>query len=35
MRKPLEDLASIRVPKQLAGKKVVPVDAAQYAALKR
>jgi hypothetical protein len=39
MRKPasstLEDLVSIRVPKKLAGKKVVLVDAAEYAALKR
>jgi hypothetical protein len=30
-----EDLVSIRVPKRLAGKKVVLVDAAEYAALKR
>jgi hypothetical protein len=30
-----EDLVSIRVPKKLAGKKVVLVDAAEYAALKR
>lgn len=28
-------LVSIRVPKRLAGKKVVLVDAAEYAALKR
>ena len=30
-----EDLVSIRVPKKLAGKKVVLVDAAEYVALKR
>ena len=30
-----EDLVSIRVPKKLAGKKAVLVDAARYAALKR
>ena len=30
-----EDLVSIRVPKKLAGKRVVLVDAAEYAALKR
>jgi len=30
-----EDLVSIRVPKRLAGKKVVLVDAAEYAALTR
>jgi len=30
-----EDLVSIRVPKKLAGKKLVLVDAAEYAALKR
>jgi hypothetical protein len=30
-----EDVVSIRVPKKLAGKKVVLVDAAEYAALKR
>ena len=30
-----ENLVSIRVPKNLAGKKVVLVDAAEYAALKR
>jgi len=30
-----ENLVSIRVPKKLAGKKVVLVDAAEYAALKR
>lgn len=30
-----EGLVSIRVPKKLAGKKVVLVDAAEYAALKR
>jgi hypothetical protein len=30
-----EDLVSIRVPKKLAGKKVVLVDAAKYVALKR
>lgn len=29
-----ENLVSIRVPKKLAGKKVVLVDAAEYAALK-
>jgi hypothetical protein len=31
----VEDLVSIRVPKKLAAKKVVLVDAAEYAALKR
>ena len=39
MRKPAsstaENLVSIRVPKKLAGKKLVLVDAAEYAALKR
>jgi len=30
-----ENLVSMRVPKKLAGKKVVLVDAAEYAALKR
>ncbi len=30
-----EDVVSIRVPKKLAVKKVVFVDAAEYAALKR
>jgi PHD/YefM family antitoxin component YafN of YafNO toxin-antitoxin module len=30
-----ENLVSIRVPKNLAGKRVVLVDAAEYAALKR
>jgi len=30
-----EKLVSMRVPKKLAGKKVVLVDAAEYAALKR
>jgi hypothetical protein len=39
MRKPAsstaEYLVSIRVPKKLAGKKLVLVDAAEYAALKR
>jgi hypothetical protein len=30
-----EDLVSIRLPKKLAGKKVVLVDAAEYAALER
>ena len=30
-----ENLISMRVPKKLAGKKVVLVDAAEYAALKR
>jgi len=30
-----EHLVSLRVPKKLAGKKVVLVDAAEYAALKR
>ena len=30
-----ENLVSIRVPKKLAGKRVVLVDAAEYAALKR
>ena len=30
-----ENLVSIRVPKKLAGKKVVLVDAVEYAALKR
>ncbi len=30
-----EDLISIRVPKKLAGKKLVLVDAAEYTALKR
>jgi len=30
-----ENLVSIRVPKKLAGKKLVLVDAAEYAALKR
>ena len=30
-----EDLVSIRVPKKLAGKKLVLVDAAEYAALTR
>jgi len=30
-----ENLVSIRVPKKLAGKKVVLVDAGEYAALKR
>jgi hypothetical protein len=30
-----ENLVSIRVPKKLAGKTVVLVDAAEYAALKR
>jgi hypothetical protein len=30
-----KDLVSLRVPKKLAGKKVVLVDAAEYAALKR
>jgi hypothetical protein len=30
-----ENLVSIRIPKKLAGKKVVLVDAAEYAALKR
>jgi len=30
-----EKLVSIRVPKKLAGKEVVLVDAAEYAALKR
>ena len=30
-----ENLVSIRLPKKLAGKKVVLVDAAEYAALKR
>jgi hypothetical protein len=29
-----DDLVSIRVPKKLAGKKAVLVDAAEYAALK-
>ena len=29
-----ENLVSIRVPKKLAGKRVVLVDAAEYAALK-
>jgi hypothetical protein len=29
-----KDLVSIRVPKKLAGKKVMLVDAAEYAALK-
>jgi PHD/YefM family antitoxin component YafN of YafNO toxin-antitoxin module len=29
------NLVSIRVPKKLAGKRVVLVDAAEYAALKR
>jgi hypothetical protein len=32
---PAEDVVSIPVPKKLAGKKVVLVDAAEYAALKR
>jgi hypothetical protein len=32
---PAEDLVSIRVPKKLAGKKLVLVDAAEYTALKR
>ena len=30
-----ENLVSIRVPKKLAGKELVLVDAAEYAALKR
>jgi len=30
-----QNRSSIRVPKKLAGKKVVLVDAAEYAALKR
>ena len=30
-----ENLVSIRIPKKLAGKKLVLVDAAEYAALKR
>jgi len=30
-----ENLVSIRVPKNLAGKRVVLVDAAEYTALKR
>ena len=30
-----ENLVSIRVPKKLAGKKLVLVDAAEYAALRR
>jgi hypothetical protein len=30
-----ENLVSIRVPKKLAGKRVVLVDAAEYAALTR
>jgi hypothetical protein len=30
-----EDLVSIRAPKRLAGKKVAPADAAEYAALTR
>ena len=30
-----ENLVSIRVPKKLAGRKLVLVDAAEYAALKR
>ena len=30
-----EKLVSIRVPKNLAGKRVVLVDAAEYSALKR
>jgi len=30
-----EDLVSIRVPKKLARKRVVLVDAAEYASLKR
>jgi len=30
-----ENLVSMRVPKKLAGKKVVLVDAVEYAALKR
>jgi hypothetical protein len=30
-----ENLVPIRVPKKLAGKKLVLVDAAEYAALKR
>jgi hypothetical protein len=30
-----ENLVSLRVPKKLAGKKVVLIDAAEYAALKR
>ena len=30
-----ENLVSIRVPKSLAGKKVVLVDAAEYAGMKR
>ena len=30
-----ENLVSIRVPKKLTGKRVVLVDAAEYAALKR
>jgi hypothetical protein len=30
-----ENLVSIRVPKKLAGKRVVLVDTAEYAALKR
>jgi hypothetical protein len=30
-----ENLISIRVPKKLAGKKLVLVDAAEYTALKR
>jgi hypothetical protein len=32
---PAQNLVSIRVPKKLAGKKLVLVDAAEYAALKR
>jgi hypothetical protein len=31
----VENLVSMRVPKKLAGKKVVLVDAAEYTALKR
>jgi hypothetical protein len=31
----VEHVVSIRLPKRLAGKKVVLVDAAEYAALKR